>query len=83
MSTINANAYTATTQAVADAIAASIREGRSATIEASGTAREAIEDELGRESEGSTLRNAAADGQSEFWGVDCDGEEWRVYVTDL
>lgn len=79
MTTINANAYPATTQTVADAISRSISHNEIVTIEA-GTQRDAIEAELARECEGDTDANHDV---HEFWGTDCDGAEWRVHVTSL
>ena len=72
---INANEYSATNQAITDAIDRSVSHSEIVTILAHGHESAVCED-LERECEGSV----EADGVSEYWGTDCDGESWRVHV---
>lgn len=77
MRTIEANGYRATTAAVREAIDESKLQNTIVRIVASGHVLEAVRRELEAECEGS----AVATEEQEFWGVDCDGAEWRVHLV--
>ena len=74
---INADHYSATTQAVSDAIDQSVAQTEIVTIEAV-RSLDAVLEELGRECEGSV---EDGEGPYEYWGTDLDGVEWRVHVA--
>lgn len=81
MTTLNANKYNATAQLVANAIARSLSHNEIVTIEA-GSSRGDIESKLREECDDFSTADVVSD-TTEFWGSDCDGDEWRVHVTSL
>jgi hypothetical protein len=76
MTTINADHYRATTQAVSAAIDLSIAQTEIVTIEADGS-HDAVCAELAQECEGSVEDASPA----EYWGTNLDGDDWRVHVS--
>jgi len=77
--TITAPHYSATAQAIEDAIATSIRRDCTVEIEHLGDAglRSDIVSQLWAECDGDSTEN---DGAQVFWGEDLDGAAWKISV---
>jgi hypothetical protein len=69
---INHPSYSTTTQAVSDAIARSVSRNEIVYLDHSDAAEEYLSAECEDRAEGAEL--------VEFWGIDCDGNEWRVHL---